>query len=68
VFFTTLGHPFDFKNESMRKLAINGIYWALGLEKKIPKEGVKVDFVSPYEPNNSGFGEKFKQGMRPIKL
>jgi uncharacterized protein len=68
VFFTTLGHPFDFKHESMRKLAINGIYWALGLEKKIPKNGVNVDFVSPYEPNNSGFGEKFKQGMKPLKL
>ncbi len=68
VFFTTLGHPYDFKNESMRKLALNGIYWALGLEQKIPVNGVKADFVDPYEPNNSGFGEKFKPNQKPIKI
>ncbi|NJB86719.1 type 1 glutamine amidotransferase [Lewinella marina] len=65
VFFTTLGHPYDFRETSMRKLALNGIYWALGREADIPAEGVNADFVSPYEPNNSGFGEKFKPGMRP---
>jgi len=65
VFFTTLGHPYDFKDTSMRKLALNGIYWALGLEKRIPKEGVNADFARPYEPNNSGFGDKFKKGLRP---
>lgn len=68
VFFTTLGHPFDFKEVSMRKLALNGIYWALGYEKKIPKMGVNADFVDEYNPNNSGFGEKFKKGMKPIKI
>ncbi len=65
VFFTTLGHPYDFKIESMRKLAANGIYWALGLESKIPKDGVKVNIMGNYEPNNSGFGERFKKGMKP---
>jgi type 1 glutamine amidotransferase len=68
VFFTTLGHPYDFRIESMRKLAINGIYWALGKEKTIPKNGVNVEFVTPYEPNNSGFGERYKQGMRPLVI
>jgi uncharacterized protein len=68
VFFTTLGHPFDFKNESMRKLAIQGIYWALGLEDQIPLEGVNVDFVSEYNPNNSGFGEKYKKQLKPKYL
>ena len=66
VFFTTLGHPFDFKEESMRKLALNGIYWALGLEKKIPVDGVDAEIVGTYEPNNSGFGEKFKKNMKPL--
>ncbi|MDN5200946.1 ThuA domain-containing protein [Fulvivirgaceae bacterium BMA10] len=65
VFFTTLGHPFDFKDESMRKLAINGIYWALGLEKKIPKKGTNVTFAGEYNPNNSGFGQKYKKGRKP---
>jgi uncharacterized protein len=68
VFFTTLGHPFDFKEVSMRKLALNGIYWALGLEKKIPQEGVNADIIGEYAPNDSGFGEKFKKGLKPIKV
>jgi uncharacterized protein len=68
VFFTTLGHPFDFKEVSMRKLALNGIYWALGREKKIPQMGVNADFVDDYSPNLSGFGEKFKKGMKPIVI
>ncbi|MBB4080275.1 type 1 glutamine amidotransferase [Lewinella aquimaris] len=65
VFFTTLGHPFDFREESMRKLALNGIYWALGREGEIPEGGAEADFVDEYAPNNSGFGEKFKKGVRP---
>ena len=67
VFFTTLGHPFDFREEAMRKLALNGIYWALGRENDIPGEGVGADFVEPYEPNNSGFGDQYKQGVSPAK-
>ncbi|WP_116128171.1 ThuA domain-containing protein [Lewinella sp. IMCC34183] len=65
VFFTTLGHPFDFREESMRKLALNGIYWALRRESEIPGGGVKAEFVTPYEPNNSGFGEEYKAGVKP---
>ncbi|MDG3007256.1 ThuA domain-containing protein [Paludisphaera mucosa] len=67
VFFTTLGHPFDFKAEPMRKLALNGVFWALGLEEKIPAEGVKAGFVEPYEPNNSGVGG-FKKDLAPAYL
>lgn len=40
VFFTTLGHPADFEQESMRRLLINAIYWALG--KEIPPGGAKA--------------------------
>jgi len=65
VFFTTLGHPFDFKHAIMRKLSLNGIYWALGKEDEIPVTGVNVNLVHRYEPNNSGFGQKFKQNIRP---
>ena len=36
VFVTTLGHPFDFKEEAMQRLVINGIHWAAG--KKVPKK------------------------------
>ena len=63
VFFTTLGHPYDFKAESMRRLALNGILWALGHE--VPEGGANPDLASPYDPNNSGFGDKFKPNLRP---
>jgi type 1 glutamine amidotransferase len=65
VFFTTLGHPHDFFNESMRKLSINGIFWALGLEDEIPEDGLNVEYVGEYDPNDSGFGEQYKPNMRP---
>lgn len=65
VFFTTLGHPFDFKEVSMRKISMNGIAWALGQEENIPEGGFNVE-VSDYNPNNSGFGQKYKKGMKPM--
>jgi type 1 glutamine amidotransferase len=68
VFFTTLGHPFDFQQESMRKLALNGILWALGVEHQIPADGARAAFVGEYAPNNSGFGDKFKAGKRPAPI
>ena len=65
VFFTTLGHPYDWKNPNMRRLALNGIAWALGREAAIPTTGFDATLVGNYDPNNSGFGEKFKTGQRP---
>lgn len=68
VFFSTVAHPFDFKNESCRKLALNGIMWALGEESRIPEDGMNADFVGVYEPNNSGFGQKYKLNRKPPEL
>ena len=48
VFFTTLGHPQDFEVESVRKLLINGMFWALGQEDKIPPTGCNADIVGTY--------------------
>jgi type 1 glutamine amidotransferase len=64
VFFTTLGHPYDFKQESMRRVAVNGLLWALGKEASIPAAGAKVDFTFPYETPNSGVGG-FRKGRKP---
>jgi type 1 glutamine amidotransferase len=50
VFFTTLGHPEDFANPSVRRLLVNGIYWALGRENEIPPQGSNVDLDEPYTP------------------
>jgi uncharacterized protein len=53
VFFTTMGHPEDFREPSFRKLLINGILWALG--KEIPAGGAASDFAVEYNPPPSGF-------------
>lgn len=68
VFFTTLGHPYDFREEPMRKLALNGILWALGREEEIPPEGADATIEGVYEPNNSGFGDRYKPNLRPAEL
>ncbi|HGY91549.1 MAG TPA: hypothetical protein ENK43_10285 [Planctomycetes bacterium] len=65
VFFTTLGHPYDFKIPSMRRLALNGILWALGREDLIPEGGCRTDTVKPYDPPNSGFGKVYRAGVFP---
>jgi type 1 glutamine amidotransferase len=48
VFFTTLGHPEDFVAESMRRLVLNGILWALG--RDVPTGGANAAPVAPYTP------------------
>lgn len=47
VFFTSLGHIDDFKDASVRRLLVNGIYWALGKEDAIPPGGCNVEPVEP---------------------
>lgn len=65
VFFTTLGHPQDFFDENMRRLSIQGIFWAMGFENQIPESGLDVEIIGEYRPNPAGFGEQFKQDLRP---
>ena len=44
VFFTTLGHPEDFKVEAVQRLVINGVHWSLGLPVPNPWKGTfKLD-------------------------
>jgi type 1 glutamine amidotransferase len=52
VFFMTLGHPEDFKQEGVRRLLVNGIIWALG--RDVPKGGADVKIVDGYDPPPSG--------------
>ncbi|APQ19371.1 ThuA domain-containing protein [Maribacter hydrothermalis] len=68
VFFTTLGHPYDFKLPVVRKIAMNGIFWALEKEDSIPENGVNVTLDEPFEPNNSGFGQKYKTNQKPMPI
>jgi hypothetical protein len=55
AFVTTMGSSVDFLNEPFRRLLVNGIYWSLGMEDQIPKEGTKVDLVGKFEPTKFEF-------------
>ena len=46
VFFTTLGHPDDFSHDSMRRLVVNAVLWALGRE--VPSGGADATVVGTY--------------------
>ncbi|MBK7929045.1 MAG: ThuA domain-containing protein [Bryobacterales bacterium] len=63
VFTTTMGASVDLVNEDLRRLVVNAAYWAVGLEKKIPKRA-DVGIVGVYEPTFYGFG-KHRRGLRP---
>ena len=52
VFFTTLGHPDDFRVTSMRRLLVNAILWALG--RDVPAGGAEVEAPGGYNPPASG--------------
>ncbi len=59
IFTTTMGHSFDFLNEDFRRLLVNGCYWSVGIEKKIPKKA-NVIFIGQYTPSKIGFGKHKK--------
>jgi type 1 glutamine amidotransferase len=47
TFMTTLGHPQDFKEQSLQRLVINAVHWTL--DKPVPKEWAgKIDMDVPY--------------------
>ncbi|MGC4056008.1 MAG: ThuA domain-containing protein [Paludibaculum sp.] len=66
VFTTTMGAANDLQNEALRRLVVNGCYWALGLEKKLPAKS-NVDLVGDYRPSPFKFGG-FVKGIKPSDL
>ena len=58
MFFTTLGHPDDFAQASMRRLVVNGILWALG--RDVPAQGADATPVTPYVAPESFDLSKFR--------
>lgn len=63
VFCTTMGASVDLQSEGLRRLLVNGCYWGVGLEEKIPAKS-NVDLVGEYKPRFYGFGGA-KKGVRP---
>jgi len=61
IFTTTMGAASDLDDENLRRLVINGIYWATGLE--VP-EKADVDYKSIYKPSFYGF-DLWQKGKKP---
>ncbi len=66
VFNTTMGASTDMESEGTRRMLVNGAYWCIGLEDKIPEKSC-VDIVGEFKPLPFGFG-KFKKGVKPADL
>lgn len=64
VFTTTMGAATDLTSEGTRRMLINAVYWALGMEDRIPTEGTDADIVGTYEPTPFGFGS-FRKDVKP---
>ncbi len=64
VFTTTMGAATDLAAAGTRRMIVNGVYWALGMDDVIPEDGADVRIVGVYEPSGFGFGG-FRRDVRP---
>jgi ABC-type amino acid transport substrate-binding protein len=64
VFTTTMGAATDLLAPGTRRMIVNAVYWILGLESALPRDGAAVDLVGDYAPSPFGFGG-FRRGVRP---
>ena len=63
VFTTTMGASQDLAYEGTRRLIVNAVYWAVGLEDQIPEKS-NVDVVGEYNPTPFAFNG-YKKGVKP---
>lgn len=66
VFHSTEGASEDILDESYRRMIINGVLWAAGMESSI-KPNLDVSFVGPYHPTTFGFAANVKH-VKPSDL
>jgi type 1 glutamine amidotransferase len=66
AFTTTMGAATDLVAAGTRRLVVNGCYWAVGLEDKIPAES-NVDLVGEFTPTKFGFNGA-KKGLVPADM
>ncbi len=65
VFTTLYGASEDITNDGYRRLVVNGIFWAAGLEDQI-KPDMDVSLIGKYQPNtfsNAGYARGIKPEM-----
>jgi len=63
IFTTTMGASVDLQNEGLRRMLVNGCYWGMKMEDKIPAKS-NVEYVGEYKPTFFGFG-KHQKGVKP---
>ncbi len=63
ILCSTMGAAMDLKDQSLRRLVVNGIYWCMGMESEISLDR-SVDPVAAYDPTYYGYGG-FQRGKRP---
>jgi len=66
VFTTTMGSSTDMASEGLRRLVVNGCYWALGMEDRIPAKSC-VDVVGTFDPTPYG-NNGYRKGVKPGDL
>jgi hypothetical protein len=66
VFATTMGAATDMEASGTRRLLVNGCYWAVGLEDRIPA-AANVDPVGEFVPSPFGF-KGARQGLKPADV
>jgi hypothetical protein len=66
VFTTTHGASEDLLNDGFRRLSVNAMLWAAGLERSI-RPASDISFVGPYHPTTFGFNGHVKE-MKPSDL
>ena len=54
VVATTMGASQDLSNDGLRRLMVNAVFWALGMESEITPN-LAIDFVTAYQPTPFGF-------------
>jgi len=63
VLTTTMGAAVDLASEGLRRLLVNGAYWCVGMEDKIPPRA-NVECVGEYKPTFFG-NNKYIKGVKP---
>lgn len=66
VFTTTMGAATDLMDQGVRRMLVNAVFWAVGLEKPTERR-LDTKLVGSYAPTAFGFGG-FKKGVRPADL
>ena len=66
VFTTTHGASEDLRNDGFRRMAVNALFWAAGLEAGIQPTS-DISFVGPYQPTTYAF-DGYVKGMKPADL